>query len=138
MNPELRSARRLFERKDLIARFADIIRGKAESADPLARICTNENTRLFQICRDSYKCNCAGIKGQPGYPGIPGTQGTEGPPGEIGPDGPPGPKGEKGAGGEPGATGEKGYRVSRLVPHHRADIPRHFGILQSAEASSTY
>ncbi|XP_018397528.1 PREDICTED: cuticle collagen 7-like [Cyphomyrmex costatus] len=62
------------------------------------------------ICRDSYKCNCKGIKGQPGFPGIPGPQGTEGLPGDIGPDGPPGPKGEKGAAGEYGATGEKGYR----------------------------
>lgn len=62
------------------------------------------------ICRDSYKCNCTGIKGGAGYPGIPGLQGPEGPPGDIGPDGPPGPKGEKGAGGEYGGMGEKGYR----------------------------
>lgn len=66
----------------------------------------------FQICKDTYKCNCTGIKGQYGFPGIPGQQGLEGLPGEIGPDGPPGPKGEKGAGGEYGGTGEKGYRVS--------------------------
>lgn len=68
---------------------------------------------VFQICKDSYKCNCTGVKGYPGIPGIPGPRGTEGLPGEIGPDGPLGPKGEKGAGGEPGATGEKGYRVSK-------------------------
>jgi len=68
---------------------------------------------VLQICKDSYKCNCTGIKGHPGLPGIPGPQGTEGLPGDIGPDGPPGPKGEKGAGGEPGSTGEKGYRVSK-------------------------
>lgn len=36
------------------------------------------------ICRDSYKCNCTGIKGGAGYPGIPGLQGPEGPPGDIG------------------------------------------------------
>lgn len=69
----------------------------------------------FQICKDSYKCNCTGIKGQPGFPGIPGPQGMEGLPGDVGPDGPPGPKGEKGAGGEFGGTGEKGYRVSELI-----------------------
>lgn len=73
---------------------------------------SNKQLNVFQICKDSYRCNCTGIKGQPGYPGIPGPQGTEGLPGDIGPDGPPGPKGEKGAGGEYGATGEKGYRVS--------------------------
>lgn len=67
---------------------------------------------MLQICKDSYKCNCKGIKGQPGFPGVPGPEGPEGLPGDIGPDGPPGPKGEKGAGGEPGGTGEKGYRVS--------------------------
>lgn len=70
---------------------------------------------MLQICRDSYKCNCTGIKGIAGYPGISGLQGPEGPPGDIGPDGPPGPKGEKGAGGEYGGTGEKGYRVSELL-----------------------
>lgn len=67
---------------------------------------------LLQICRDSYKCDCKGIKGTPGFPGITGPQGPEGLPGDIGPDGPPGPKGEKGAAGEYGGTGEKGYRVS--------------------------
>lgn len=69
---------------------------------------------MLQICKDSYKCDCKGIKGHQGFPGIPGPQGTEGLPGEIGPDGPPGPKGEKGAGGEFGATGEKGYRVRKI------------------------
>jgi len=73
---------------------------------------------VFQICRDSYKCNCTGIQGQQGFPGIPGPQGPEGLPGEIGPDGPPGPKGEKGAGGEAGGTGEKGYRVSKFILYY--------------------
>lgn len=79
----------------------------------LQRILLTDIYNVLQICKDSYKCNCKGIKGQPGFPGISGPQGTEGLPGDIGPDGPPGPKGEKGAGGEPGATGEKGYRVRK-------------------------